>query len=90
MRWGSVIGRRWARPPDGTSAVRLEEHVFLARIGSPMRSDPFAADRPDLTARWTPRAVLGDVLREPHSDRTTDLVDGYLDGWLPAGPITLF
>ncbi|MFJ4847287.1 MULTISPECIES: hypothetical protein [unclassified Streptomyces] len=55
-----------------------------------MLSAPFATDLPDLKARWTPRAVLDDVLREPHSDRTTDLVDGYLDGWLPAGPITLF
>jgi hypothetical protein len=28
-------------------------------------------------------------LQETHLDSTASLVDGYLDGWLPDGPITL-
>ncbi|MCX5297947.1 hypothetical protein OG898_15875 [Streptomyces sp. NBC_00193] len=38
---------------------------------------------------WTPRTALGHLLKEPHVDTTGTLIDGYLDGWLPDGPITL-
>ena len=30
-----------------------------------------------------------DLLRETHLDSTALFVEGYLDGWLPDGPITL-
>lgn len=33
--------------------------------------------------------MLTPVLQEPHRDTIATLVDGYLDGWLPDGPITL-
>jgi hypothetical protein len=39
---------------------------------------------------WVARASLPGVLPEPHHDRTATLIDGYLDGWLPDGPITLY
>lgn len=89
MRWGSVVGRRWAALPDGTSLVRVEERVFLARASRPEFPKLLSAGRPDTGAQWTPRALLNHALQEPHADRTADLVDGYLDGWLPDGPITL-
>ncbi|MFF3747548.1 hypothetical protein ACWDFH_15740 [Streptomyces kronopolitis] len=38
---------------------------------------------------WAARAMLSSLLQEPHLDSTATLIDGYLDGWLPAGPITL-
>ncbi|WP_443059860.1 NUDIX domain-containing protein [Streptomyces sp. NBC_00467] len=90
VRWGSVIGRRWAPPPDDQSLVRVEEHLFLARAGPSVSSSSASADCPGPTAVWTPRAALDQVLRESHVDSTTDLVHGYLDGWLPDGPITLY
>lgn len=89
MRWGSVVGRRWAPPPAGTFPARVEEHVFIARAGPSPPGGPAQAGRPDRIAVWTPRASLGPILREPHLDTTATLVDGYLDGWLPDGPITL-
>jgi len=89
VRWGSVVGRRWAPTPDDPSLVRVEERVFLARAGSSPSSSSVAVDHPGPTAVWTPRATLDHVLQESHVDSTTDLVHGYLDGWLPDGPITL-
>lgn len=38
---------------------------------------------------WAARAMLSSLLQEPHLDSTANLIDGYLDGWLPDGPITL-
>lgn len=42
-----------------------------------------------MAAVWAARAMLSSLLQEPHVDRTATLIDGYLDGWLPDGPITL-
>ncbi|WP_405810632.1 hypothetical protein OG524_15105 [Streptomyces sp. NBC_01520] len=38
---------------------------------------------------WTPRAALGLWLDQPEVETVKVLTDGYLDGWLPDGPITL-
>jgi hypothetical protein len=89
LRWGSVVAHRWASPPSGAPLTRTEEHIFIARAGpSPPRS-PSHADATDSDAAWMPRASLGRLLQETHLDSTASLVDGYLDGWLPDGPITL-
>ncbi|WP_405807906.1 hypothetical protein OG729_22875 [Streptomyces sp. NBC_00210] len=42
-----------------------------------------------MAAVWAARAMLSSLLRESHFDSTSTLIDGYLDGWLPDGPITL-
>lgn len=88
LRWGSVVGRRWA-PVPVTPRVRVEEHVFIARAGSLQTSAGSKSGKPEQALAWIPRASLEDALREPYGDTTATLVDGYLDGWLPDGPITL-
>jgi hypothetical protein len=89
VRWGTVDGRRWAPPPEGRPRTRVEEHVFLARICTPAAYSP-AADRTRSALTWVPRAALNSILHEQHADATATLVDGYLDGWIPDGPITLY
>lgn len=89
VRWGTVVGRRWAPPPKGAPRVRVEEHVFLARISTPPASST-VANHTSAAVTWTPRTTLDGVLHEQHTDTTATLVDGYLDGWIPDGPITLY
>lgn len=77
-------------PSSSAPRVRMEEHVFLARIRAPSASDTIhTGGRSGLAATWTARAILSSLLKEPHLDSTATLIDGYLDGWLPDGPITL-
>ena len=88
VRWGAVLGRRWAPPPLGAPLVRVEEHLFLLRTDvSP--TSPITARSPGTAARWAPRSRVDDLLREGYRDTTATLIDGYLGGWLPDGPITL-
>jgi hypothetical protein len=89
VMWGTVVGRRWAPPPEGRPRTRVEEHVFLARICTPAALSP-AADRTRSALTWVPRTALDSILHEHHADTTATLVDGYLDGWIPDGPITLY
>ncbi|MFE6739135.1 hypothetical protein [Streptomyces tubercidicus] len=83
VRWGTITGHLWAQPREG-NATRIETRYFIART-SP-------AARGGLTGGctfWAPRASLGAFLDAPRFEITSILVDGYLDGWLPDGPITL-
>lgn len=89
LQWGSVAGRRWAALPDGVARARREEHVFLTRIKPSLTSSSVKRGRPAPAIVWTPRAHLQHLLQEPHFDSTATLIDGYLDGWLPDGPVTL-
>lgn len=82
LRWGTVVGRRWAPPPGGAPRVRVEEHVFLARTGAHQSSNS--------ALLWTARGNLSSYLLERHADTTASLVDGYLDGWIPDGSIRLY
>lgn len=91
IRLGPVVGRRWASVTSSSlPRVRMEEHVFLTRAGAPLTSTPIhGGGRSGLTVVWAARAMLSSLLKEPHLDNTATLIDGYLDGWLPDGPITL-
>lgn len=77
-------------PSSGAPRVRMEERVFLARTEAPLASNSIhRGGRSGLAATWVARALLSSLLEEPHLDSTAILIDGYLDGWLPDGPITL-
>lgn len=63
--------------------------MVLARVmpsESPCRTH---TTEPGPTVAWFARTTLQRVLPEAHHDSTATLIDGYLDGWLPDGPITL-
>ncbi|MFE9831751.1 hypothetical protein ACFYPK_24320 [Streptomyces halstedii] len=83
IRLGSVTGRRWAPPPEGL-VPRAEVRFYIVRV------DAKPVDNgPGRSTLWAPRAVLGLWLGRPDIETVKVLVDGYLDGWLPDGPITL-
>lgn len=77
LRPGTVSGHRWA--PAGP-APRTEERFHLARVH---RADPSAPPG----HRWLrpERAPLDG----PRWAEVRRLVDGYLQGWIPDGPIRL-
>ncbi|AUG79304.1 hypothetical protein CFP65_4563 [Kitasatospora sp. MMS16-BH015] len=81
-RWGKVTGHRWASgsPTD----VRVEEHVLIAQPAR--KGGAFPAGTAVL---WADRERLGELLRGADLGMARDLTSGYLDGWLPDGPITL-
>lgn len=88
--WGTVVGRRWAPPPGQKSHARTEQHLVFARVkpsGSPRRTH---TTEPRPAVAWVARTTLQRVLPEAHHDSTATLIGGYLDGWLPDGPITLY
>lgn len=91
IRLGPVVGRRWATVPSSSlPRVRMEEHVFLTRARAPLASTSIhGGGRSGLAVMWAARARLSSLLQEPHLDSTATLIDGYLNGWLPDGPITL-
>ncbi|WP_326766060.1 hypothetical protein OG978_17100 [Streptomyces sp. NBC_01591] len=83
IRLGTVTGRRWAPAPEGL-APRAETRFYIVRVDA----EP-ADEGPGGRALWAPRAVLGLWLGRPDIETVNVLADGYLDGWLPDGPITL-
>jgi hypothetical protein len=83
IRLGTVTGRRWA-PALEDAAPRAEARFYIVRVDA----EP-VDEGPERSTLWAPRAVLGLWLGRPDVDTVNVLVDGYLDGWLPDGPITL-
>ncbi|WP_420823086.1 NUDIX domain-containing protein [Streptomyces peucetius] len=74
---GASDGRRWAAPGPG---ARVEQHFQLARV----RGD---APKNCSHHRW---AMLQQI--RSHSERWSELrrlAEGYLQGWIPDGPIRL-
>ena len=82
-RIGTVTGRRWA-PTPGASSLRTEVRFYIVRVDAEP-ADESSGSR----ILWAPRAVLGLWLDQAESETAGVLIDGYLDGWLPDGPITL-
>ncbi|MDX3486619.1 hypothetical protein [Streptomyces sp. ID05-18] len=83
IRLGSVSGRRWAPAPEHL-VPRAEARFHIVRVDA----EP-VDEGPGRSTLWAPRAVLGLWLGLPDVETVNVLVDGYLDGWLPDGPITL-
>ncbi|MFD7260524.1 hypothetical protein [Streptomyces sp. NPDC059874] len=77
IRWGAVTGRRWSRPEAGR---RTDVHYFIARTDFPPAGK---------TVMWISRLHLDSHLAGRLLQDTSNLTNGYLDGWLPDGPITL-
>lgn len=91
LRWGSVVGHRFTPPStDGSPRVRTGERVLIARTNRVQHAALDSGFRAAASMQWVPRMRLDDVLQEPHGDTTATLVAGYLEGWLPDGPITLY
>ncbi|MFB6650924.1 hypothetical protein ACFCWW_03430 [Streptomyces microflavus] len=83
IRLGSISGHCWAPAPEGLTP-RAETRFYIVRV------DAKPVDEgPGRSTLWAPRAVVGLWLGHPDVEAVKILVDGYLDGWLPDGPITL-
>ncbi|MFJ4873740.1 hypothetical protein ACIP93_00740 [Streptomyces sp. NPDC088745] len=82
-RNGTVVGRRWATAPEGPT-LRVETHFHIVRVDA----EP-ADDIPSQRILWAPRTIIGLWLQASETETAKILIDGYLDGWLPDGPITL-
>ncbi|NXY95776.1 hypothetical protein HYE82_15530 [Streptomyces sp. BR123] len=77
IRWGTVTGRRLGNRDAGR---RTEVHYFIARTDFPPTNR---------SLMWISRLHLNSHLTGQLLQDTSNLTDGYLDGWLPDGPITL-
>ncbi|MGA5427875.1 hypothetical protein ACPCVL_13890 [Streptomyces koyangensis] len=83
MRIGTVTGHRWASAPE-RATLRREERFHIVRVA--------AGSADEISGKnifWTPRAALDLWLDHSEVETVKVLTDGYLDGWLPDGPITL-
>ncbi|WP_157877403.1 hypothetical protein [Streptomyces odonnellii] len=87
-RFGSVYGVHETRESDcWEHDQRTVSRVFIVRI-SPEESESFQDMSPS-HARWK-ISELGTRHRDISPEGVTLLVSGYVQGWLPDGPISLY
>ncbi|MFD7224496.1 hypothetical protein ACFV9P_26320 [Streptomyces sp. NPDC059892] len=91
VRYGDVVGHVWASQPRRAPGTRIERRLLLAIPQTPFppgSARRIASGCPRRARWWTP-----DQLRECAAPiqpaELPDIVDGYWDGWLPDGPLTL-
>ncbi|WP_406490693.1 NUDIX hydrolase [Streptomyces phaeochromogenes] len=86
-RGGTVEGCRWAQVPAPVGRSRREAHVFIFRLAAaddPPEHQPWrGATHWAGPEQWQELCTLCDL---PDMDV---LLTGYLEGWIPDGPITL-
>lgn len=89
---GAVVGRIWASMPAAASGGRIERQLLLTIPDEPLSSadlgriSTLGHARP--TRWWSPAELRRDAVRVLPSE-LPDVVDGYWEGWLPDGPLTL-
>lgn len=86
LRWGRVEGRRWAPVPTLRDEVRREAHVLLFRwTGSyeVMHAEGLGP------LHWAGRALWSGLVDDCGLPDIDLLLIGYVEGWIPDGPITL-
>ncbi|MEU2283045.1 hypothetical protein ABZ614_14120 [Streptomyces sp. NPDC013178] len=87
-RFGSLYGVHETRESDcWEHDQRTVSHVFIVRI-SIEESDSFQATSPSHT-RWG-ISELKTRHRDISPEGVTLLISGYVEGWLPDGPISLY
>lgn len=91
FRYGAVVGHVWASWPEPRSGTRIERRLLLAIPADPLSAD--AARRLAVTgplpARWWTPGELRESGVPVVPPELADVVDGYWEGWLPDGPLTL-
>lgn len=92
VRIGAVVGRIWASMPAAASGRRIERQLLLAISDDPLPAafEPHFSTlgRNQSTRWWTPDQLRRDAVPVLPKE-LPDVVDGYWDGWLPDGPLTL-
>ncbi|WP_277037135.1 hypothetical protein [Actinacidiphila oryziradicis] len=90
VRYGAVVGHVWATGP-AWSGTRVERRLLLAVPAGPLdaRAVRNLAEAGPLPARWWTAAELRESGVPVRPPELPEVVDGYLDGRLPDGPLTL-
>jgi hypothetical protein len=91
MGYGAVVGHVWATKPEPRSGARIERRLLLATPVDPLSAGAvrrLAAVGP-LPARWWTPGELRESGVPVAPPELANVVDGYWDGWLPDGPLTL-
>ena len=91
VRFGAVVGHLWATGPQPGSGVRVERRLLLAVPSEPLprQSLQRLVDESTLPLRWWTSEQLRSAEADVFPPELPDIVDGYWDGWIPDGPITL-
>ncbi|WP_405728574.1 hypothetical protein OG607_26815 [Streptomyces sp. NBC_01537] len=91
VRYGAVVGHVWASEPQSPSGIRIERRLLLVIPASPLDTDAVRnlAENGPLPARWWTPVELRESGVRVAPPELPDVVDGYWDGWLPDGPLTL-
>jgi hypothetical protein len=91
VRYGAVVGHLWASRPQPISGVCVERRLLLVIPSEPLSSQSVQrlADESPLPLRWWTAEQLRSVEADVFPPELPNVVDGYWEGWLPDGPITL-
>ncbi|KNB50256.1 hypothetical protein AC230_26700 [Streptomyces caatingaensis] len=87
LHLGDLVGRVEATLPDGGAEPRREARLFLAHLGSP-RPCP-ARSRCSEPIEWVPHTEVAQVIASLGIPELGAFIEGYVDGWIPPGWITL-
>lgn len=83
-----VVGHLWATPPLPGTGARTEARLFLA-ITPGMAERSSASGGEQTRSRWFSHEELTQRQGAMHPPELPSVIDGYWDGWLPDGPLTL-
>ncbi|SFX45708.1 hypothetical protein SAMN02787144_1003167 [Streptomyces atratus] len=81
-----VIGHAWATPPGADRGRRTERRLLMATVTHPLRP---RSEPAQLQVRWWNLGQVRQSHRPTHPTELADIVEGYWDGWLPDGPLTV-
>lgn len=91
VRYGAVVGHLWASGPQPGSGVRVERRLLLGVPSEPLLSQSLQrlVDESPLPLRWWTPEQLRSAEAGVLPPELPNIVDGYWEGWIPDGPITL-
>ncbi|WP_329176845.1 hypothetical protein [Streptomyces sp. NBC_01477] len=91
FRYGAVVGHLSASGPQSESGTRVERRLLLVIPPEPLSSVTVErlADHSPLPVRWWTPGQLRKAEVSVFPPELPEVVDGYWDGWLPDGPLSL-
>lgn len=91
VRYGAVVGHLWATHPQPESGIRVERRPMFVIPTAPLCTGIIdrLADQLPSPARWWTSEQLRKAGVTVFPPELPEVVEGYWDGWLPDGPLTM-
>lgn len=87
LRPGELVGRVQPLPPvPAAPAARREARIFFAHLDSEGQDRPGPAGS---GISWVPHTSVAEAVAAQHIPELGAFIEGYVDGWIPDGWITL-